>query len=169
MGFVDINSENFNIYLTPMARERLYTGKGGDLQIEYFSLHDGDINYTKSKSNEAFVDTPAGKYDKVPNLRGNPSTIGVNGCQIYELEDFIMRNQGMEEKCPAGFVKGINGECVEIKYIRQQNKEITKKLIKSKKATEPNDSDVMGGARIVTPNSNNTSTSTSSSGGGGGY
>ena len=152
-----------------MAREKLYTAKGGDLQIEYFSLHDGDINYTKAKPNDPFTDTPAGKYDKVPNLRGNPKTIGVNGCQVYQLEDFIMRNQGMEGKCPEGFIKGINGECVEVRYLRQQNKEITRKLMKNKKATEPNNNNIMGGARRVTPNSNNTTTSTSSSGGGGGY
>ena len=162
MGFVNLSNEKFDVYLTPMARERLYTGRGGDLKIEYFSLHDGDINYTKEKSNDLFTNTPAGKYTQVPNLRGNPNVIGVNGCQIYELEDFIMRNQGPDEKCPAGYVKGIDGECTEVKYLRQQNREITKKLIKAK--TEPKIKDTStGGARIVTQN-NKTNTSTSSGG-----
>ena len=162
MGFVNLNNEKFDVYLTPMAREKLYTGPGGELQIKYFSLHDGDINYTKEKSNDPFTNTPAGKYTQVPNLRGNPNVIGVNGCQINGLEDFIVRNQGPEEKCPAGYVKGIDGECIEIKYLRQQNREITKKLIKSKKEQKVKNNSA-GGARTVTQN-NKTNTSTSSGG-----
>ena len=73
-----------------------------------------------------------------------------------------MRNQGPEEKCPTGYVKGIDGECIEIKYLRQQNREITKKLIKAKKEQKVKNNSA-GGARIVTQN-NKTNTSTSSGG-----
>ena len=124
MGFTNINTENFEVYLTPMAREKLYTGKGGKIDIKYFSLHDGDINYTKSAKTQSFVTTPAGKYTKVPDLRGEPSTIGINGCQVYQLDDFILRKDVLiDEKCPAGYYKDENGVCVEMVYGTKSNKE----------------------------------------------
>ena len=128
MGFTKTNTENFEVYLTPMAREKLYTGKGGKIKIKYFSLHDGDINYTKSAKTQTFATTPAGKYTNVPNLRGESTTIGVNGCQVYQLEDFILRKDiRSDEKCPAGYTKNELGACVENRLNRQLPKE---KIIK---------------------------------------
>jgi len=128
MGFTKTNTENFEVYLTPMAREKLYTGKGGKIKIKYFSLHDGDINYTKSAKTQTFTTTPAGKYTEVPNLRGEPTTIGVNGCQVYQLEDFILRkDMSSDEKCPAGYTKNELGECIENRLNKQLPKE---KIIK---------------------------------------
>ena len=114
MGFTTTNTENFEVYLTPFAREKLYTGKGGKINIKYFSLHDGDINYTKSAKTQSFSTTPAGKYTTVPNLRGEPTEIGVNGCQVYQLDDFILRKDiKSDEKCPDGYYKNEIGECIE--------------------------------------------------------
>ena len=128
MGFTKTNSENFEVYLTPMAREKLYTGEGGKIKIKYFSLHDGDINYTKSAKTQTFDTTPAGKYTQVPNLRGEPTTIGVNGCQVYQLEDFILRkDMGSDDKCPVGYYKNELGVCVENRLNPQLPKE---KIIK---------------------------------------
>ena len=136
MGFTKTNTENFEVYLTPMAREKLYTGKGGKIKIKYFSLHDGDINYTKSAKTQTFATTPAGKYTEVPNLRGESTTIGDNGCQVYQLEDFILRKDTMsDQKCPDGYTKNELGVCVKNplntpppkkKIIKRKNNDITR-------------------------------------------
>ena len=125
MGFTNINTDNFEVYLTPMAREKLYTGKGGKIEIKYFSLHDGDINYTKSAKTQSFSTTPAGKYTQVPDLRGEPKTIGINGCQIYDLDDFIpWKDMEEDGNCPAGYYKNSKGACVERKYNEELPPEI---------------------------------------------
>tara|TARA_R110002020_G_scaffold18011_1_gene63588 strand:- start:1991 stop:2503 length:513 start_codon:yes stop_codon:yes gene_type:complete len=137
MGFTNTNTENFEVYLTPFAREKLYTGKGGKIDIKYFSLHDGDINYTKSAKTQSFSTTPAGKYTQVPNLRGEPSTIGINGCQIYQLGDFVVRtNKEKDEKCPDGYYKNDLGVCVE--------KIFNTKITKERKVKRVDNTTMMG-------------------------
>jgi hypothetical protein len=129
MGFATGNTDSFNVYLTPMARKKLYTGKGGDISFKYFSLHDSDINYTKSASTAPLSGTPAGLYTKVPDLRGETQTIGINGCALEQLEDFVIRDKNELRPCPAGLNRNVNGDCVELLYLRQRSRQITKKRI----------------------------------------
>ena len=129
MGFATGNTNSFNVYLTPMARKRLYTGKGGDISFKNFSLHDSDINYTKSATTTPLSGTPAGLYNKVPDLRGITQTIGINGCAVEGLEDFVIRDNKELSPCPPGLNRNVNGDCVDIKFIRQRAREITIKRI----------------------------------------
>tara|TARA_R110000765_G_scaffold407182_1_gene504385 strand:- start:41 stop:523 length:483 start_codon:yes stop_codon:yes gene_type:complete len=129
MGFATGNTNSFNVYLTPMARKRLYTGVGGDISFKYFSLHDSDINYTKSASTAVLSGTPAGLYNKVPDLRGETQTIGINGCAVEQLEDFVIRDNNDLSPCPSGLSRNVNGDCVDLRYVRQRTREITRKRI----------------------------------------
>lgn len=129
MGFATGNTNSFNVYLTPMARKRLYTGVGGDISFKYFSLHDSDINYTKSTTTAVLSGTPAGLYNKVPDLRGGTQTIGINGCAVEQLEDFVIRSNNELTPCPAGLNRNVNGDCVDLRYLRQRTREITRKKI----------------------------------------
>ena len=170
MGFATGNTNSFNVYLTPMARKNLYTGTGGQIDFKYFSLHDSDINYTKSATTAALSGTPAGLYTKVPDLRGETKTIGINGCAINLLEDFVVRSHGELPPCPSGLIRNVNGECVESRLVRQRNREITKKRISNKFTTTTTTT----GNNVRSAGASMTSTSSggsggSSGGGGGGY
>ena len=158
MGFATGNTDSFNVYLTPMARKKLYTGKGGDISFKYFSLHDSDINYTKSGTTAPLSGTPAGLYTKVPDLRGVTQTIGINGCAVEGLEDFIIRDNDELSPCPPGLSRNINGDCVETKFIRQRSRQITKRRINNNFTTSSSSVRVGAG----------TSGGATSSGGGGG-
>tara|TARA_R110000803_G_scaffold47825_6_gene99623 strand:- start:1881 stop:2282 length:402 start_codon:yes stop_codon:yes gene_type:complete len=129
MGFTTGNTNSFNVYLTPQAREKLFTGNGGELNIEYFSLHDSDINYTKSGKTATLSGSPAGMLNDVPDLRGVNGTIGVNGCRIQQLEDFIIRDSGGLTPCPSGLSRGINGECVDNRFLRQRSRQLVRNKI----------------------------------------
>jgi len=164
MGFATGNTNSFNVYLTPMARKRLYTGVGGDISFKYFSLHDSDINYTKSATTAALSGTPAGLYNKVPDLRGETQTIGINGCALEQLEDFVVRDNNVLSPCPAGLTRNVNGDCVEVRFLRQRTREITKKRINNnftttdtQMRTSPTSTSTQGGG----------GSSTGGSGGGG--
>jgi|TARA_R110000787_G_scaffold155848_3_gene269703 uncharacterized membrane protein YgcG len=165
MGFATGNTNSFNVYLTPMARKRLYTGVGGDISFKYFSLHDSDINYTKSATTAVLSGTPAGLYNKVPDLRGETQTIGINGCAVEQLEDFVIRNNGELTPCPAGLNRNVNGDCVELRYLRQRTREITRKKINNNFTT----TNTQRTTSSTNTNTQGGGSSSSGGGSGGGY
>jgi hypothetical protein len=128
MGFTTANTQTFKVYLTDKAREKLYTGKGGKLDIKYFSLHDSDIDYRKENDRIALSATTAGKCTQVPNVRGDRDwdTSRVKGCKLIQLKDFIIKDDGGLDPCPTGFVRNVNGECVTLSALSGLSKRIIK-------------------------------------------
>tara|TARA_R110001606_G_scaffold150039_6_gene290025 strand:+ start:744 stop:1265 length:522 start_codon:yes stop_codon:yes gene_type:complete len=128
MGFTTANTKTFKVYLTDKAREKLYTGQGGELDIKYFSLHDSDIDYRKENDRTALSATTAGKCTQVPNVRGDKDwdTSRVKGCKLIQLKDFIIKDDGGLDPCPTGFVRNVNGECVTLSALSGLSKRIIK-------------------------------------------
>ena len=125
MGFTTANTKTFKVYLTDTAREKLYTGKGGKLDIKYFSMHDSDIDYRKENNRIAMSATTAGKCTQVPNVRGDKDweTSRLKGCK------FIIKDDGGYDPCPTGFARNVNGECVTLSSLNG----LTKRIIKTNK------------------------------------
>jgi len=129
MGFTTANTNTFKVYFTDTARKKLYTGKGGELSIKYFSMHDSDIDYRKENDRIALTATTAGKCTQVPNVRGDNDwdTSRMKGCKVIQLDDFIIKDDGGFDPCPTGFERNINGECVSLSSLNVYTKRIIKK------------------------------------------
>ena len=159
MGFTTANTKTFKVYLTDKAREKLYTGKGGKLDIKYFSLHDSDIDYRKENNRIALSATTAGKCTQVPNVRGDRDwdTSRIKGCKLIQLKDFIIKDDGGLDPCPTGFVRNVNGECVTLSALSG----LSKRIIKTNKK--------QNASTTIVSNSSNMSVGSGVGGGIGGY
>jgi|TARA_R110000824_G_scaffold91631_10_gene222860 hypothetical protein len=159
MGFTTANTKTFKVYLTDKAREQLYTGKGGKLDIKYFSLHDSDIDYRKENNRIALSATTAGKCTQVPNVRGDRDwdTSRIKGCKLIQLKDFIIKDDGGLDPCPTGFVRNVNGECVTLSALSGLSKRIIKTNKKQNTST------------TIASNSSNMSVGSGVGSGSGGY
>jgi len=138
MGFTTANTKTFKVYLTDSARKKLYTGKGGSLDIKYFSMHDSDIDYRKESDKIAMSATTAGKCTQVPNVRGDRDweTSRLKGCKLIQLKDFIVKDSGGYDPCPTGFARNINGECVTVSALNGLAKRIIKTNKKQNTSTQ---------------------------------
>ena len=168
MGFTTANTKTFKVYLTDLARKKLYTGKGGQLGIKYFSMHDSDIDYRKEGDRTPMSATTAGKCEQVPNVRGDRDwdTARVKGCKLIQLDDFIVKDNGGFDPCPTGFARNINGECVTLRMLNGLSKRIIKTNKKQKTSTST--STQASGSNMANASGGYSGGGSGSGGGGGG-
>lgn len=76
MGFIpQIATKTLYAYLTPLGRQYILDGDKADFQVEYFTLHDDDVNYfissNMSAGTSSYYTLPSGF---VPDITGDADT-----------------------------------------------------------------------------------------------